>query len=389
MHPAARVRLAVFTVAHLVADTYVGMLPALWPILIDKHRLSLTLVGAFTTLSSLALMPAQPLTGHLVDRHGLLNVTIIAGLLLGSILMPAIVYPASFLAVVPMVILARVGNSLVHPGSARQVTAAQDRTGLAMSIFVFGGNLGQALGPIVILALITSAGRDAAMLAAVPGVLVAGMVWAYLRAAAPVVAPATARAGAGGARSGVRIPTAVWLLVLIMSTRAGIWGTVSTFLPVHLVRQGVSVFNSGAALTIYNLGGAAIGLFAGALADRYGRRRTFSGMLVVAAISLGLFLMDRGPRSLIWLVLAGAGILSPSPIGVVLAQEHMPDNKATASGMMLGMSYAIGTVLVTPIGRVSDAAGTGAGLWVLVGLTFVAALLALLLPRDAARAGKV
>jgi FSR family fosmidomycin resistance protein-like MFS transporter len=167
-----------------------------------------------------------------------------------------------------------------------------------------------------------------------------------------------------------------------MSTRAGIWGTVSTFLPVHLVREGVSVFNSGVALTVYNLGGAAIGLFAGALADRFGRRRVFSGMLVLAAVSLGLFLVDRGPASLLWLTLAGAGILSPSPIGVVIAQEHMPDNRATASGMMMGMSYAIGTILVTPIGRVSDAAGTGAGLWVLVGLTVVAAVLALLLPRD-------
>lgn len=142
------------------------------------------------------------------------------------------------------------------------------------------------------------------------------------------------------------------------------------------------MFNSGAALTIYNLGGAAIGLFAGTLADRYGRRRVFSGMLVLAAVSLGLFLVDRGLTSTLWLILAGAGILSPSPLGVVIAQEHMPENKATASGMMMGMAYAIGMILVTPIGKISDAAGTGAGLWVLVALTFVAAALARLLPRD-------
>src|SRR5687767_7434197 len=102
---------------------YVGMLPALWPILIDKHHLSLTLVGVFTTLSSLILVPAQPLTGHLVDRYGLLNVTVVAGLLLASILMSAVVYPTSFLVVGTMVVLARIGNSLLHPGAARQVTA--------------------------------------------------------------------------------------------------------------------------------------------------------------------------------------------------------------------------------------------------------------------------
>jgi FSR family fosmidomycin resistance protein-like MFS transporter len=381
VNASARARLAIFTIAHGVADMYVGMLPALWPILIDKHHLSLTLVGAFTTLSSMVLVPAQPFTGHLVDRYGLLNVTVVAGLLLASILMPSVVYPASFLAVGAMVVLARVGNSLLHPGSARQVTAAQDRTGLAMSIFVFGGNAGQALGPIIILALITRVGNAAAALASLPGILMAAVLWVYLRSQKPAEAAARP-AGEAGGRPRVRIPRSVWLLVLIMSTRAGIWGTVSTFLPVHLVREGVSVFNSGVALTVYNLGGAAIGLFAGALADRFGRRRVFSGMLVLAAVSLGLFLVDRGPASLLWLTLAGAGILSPSPIGVVIAQEHMPDNRATASGMMMGMSYAIGTILVTPIGRVSDAAGTGAGLWVLVGLTVVAAVLALLLPRD-------
>jgi FSR family fosmidomycin resistance protein-like MFS transporter len=382
---------------------YVGMLPALWPILIDKHHLSLTLVGAFTTGSSLLLIPAQPLTGHLVDRYGLLNVTVVVGLLLASILMPAAVYPASFVAVAVMVIAARIGNSLLHPGSARQVTAAQDRagaaqdragaapdpagvaehrTGLVMSIFVFGGNVGQALGPIIILAIITRVGTDSAMVASLPGVIMAAILWAYLRRPLrPGIQSGTPKAAAG-THPKVQIPKAVWLLVLIMSTRAGIWGTVSTFLPVHLVRQGVSVFDSGVALTIYNLGGAAIGLFAGGLADRYGRRRVFVASLVLAAISLGLFLMGRGPISLLWLTLAGAGILSPSPIGVVLAQEHMPENKATASGMMMGMSYAIGTILVTPIGKISDAVGTGVGLWVLVGLTFVSAALALLLPQD-------
>jgi FSR family fosmidomycin resistance protein-like MFS transporter len=383
MKAEAKTALAVFTIAHLVADTYVGMLPALWPILIDKHRLSLTLVGAFTTLSSLALIPAQPVTGHLVDRYGMLAVTVVVGLLLASLLMPAVVYPASFLTVVVMVVLARLGNSLVHPGSARQVTATQDRTGLTMSIFVFGGNVGQALGPIIILWLITRVGGGTAMFAAIPGVIMAAVLWAHLRSGEPPRAAATeSPAAAAGVRPRVRIPSAIWLLVLIMSTRAGIWGTVSTFLPVHLVRQGLSVFNSGAALTIYNLGGAAIGLFAGALADRYGRRRVFSGMLVLAAVSLGLFLVDRGPTSTLWLILAGAGILSPSPLGVVIAQEHMPENKATASGMMMGMAYAIGAILVTPIGKISDAAGTGAGLWVLVALTFVAAALARLLPRD-------
>lgn len=171
------------------------------------------------------------------------------------------------------------------------------------------------------------------------------------------------------------------LLVLVMALRAGVWSALTTFVPIYLVREGASILAGGFALTVFNLSGALLGLFTGAVSDRIGRRVTVVGSMVITTLALGGFLTSTGILRLVWFGVAGVGLLSVTPIGVVMAQELHPHHRATVSGVMMGTTFGLGTLALVPVvGRVGDTMSMGTGLWLLVGVSALASLLALLLP---------
>ena len=111
-----KLRMAVFSIGHGVADMYFGMLSPLWPLLIDKLHLSLTSVGAVTSITGFLIMPVQPITGWLVDRHshgwfpvlGLIGVAVSFGLI-GLV-------PSIGLLIL-CILCGRFANAIFHPES--------------------------------------------------------------------------------------------------------------------------------------------------------------------------------------------------------------------------------------------------------------------------------
>ncbi len=374
--------LVLLTISHLLVDAYVTFLSPLWPILIEKYGISLTAVGVFTSVSTLALLPVQPVTGYVVDRYGL-AVILVASPIVAS-LSGLILLPRTFLMAALVIVLGKIGNAIFHPPAARVIAAAaRGRHGLLMSIFAFGGNAGVALGPLLILGLIATMGANGGLLAVVPALIVAVLIYF---SPLPGVLKKEAHVHLDEPRpsAAVLFRGPFVLLVLMMALRAGVWSALTTFVPVFLVREGASILAGGFALTIFNLSGALIGLFAGALSDRIGRRVIVVGSMVVATAALALFLMSMGILRLVWLGLVGAGLLSVTPLGVVMAQELYPQQRATVSGIMMGTTFGLGTLAIVPVvGHVGDTVNMSAGLWVLVGISLAASLLAILLPKKA------
>jgi FSR family fosmidomycin resistance protein-like MFS transporter len=293
-----------------------------------------------------------------------------------------VLLPRTFLAAALFIVLGKIGNALFHPPAIRVIAASDtSRHGLLMSIFAFGGNAGVAIGPLLILALIGAAGPRGGLIAVIPAVFVAAFIYhssisGVLRRAEPVRLDERRLSGL--------FNTPFILLVVVMALRAGVWSALTTFVPIFFVREGASVLAGGFALTIFSLSGALLGLFAGALFDWIGRRVIVVGSMVVATAALGLFLTSMGIVRLIWLGVVGAGLLSVTPLGVVMAQEMHPQQRATVSGVMMGTTFGLGTLGIVPVvGHIGDTVSMAAGLWVLVGVSFLASLLAIFLPEKA------
>ncbi|HEY0734715.1 MAG TPA: MFS transporter, partial [Herpetosiphonaceae bacterium] len=55
---------------HLTVDSYVGLFPVLYPLLIDRFNLDLKTVGLLTLAYSGVASLAQPFFGWIADRYG-------------------------------------------------------------------------------------------------------------------------------------------------------------------------------------------------------------------------------------------------------------------------------------------------------------------------------
>ncbi|HSR24140.1 MAG TPA: hypothetical protein VLW53_11355, partial [Candidatus Eisenbacteria bacterium] len=62
--------LVTLMLGHFTVDSYVGLLPVLYPLLIQRFHLDLGTVGLVTLAYSGMASVSQPLFGVLADRHG-------------------------------------------------------------------------------------------------------------------------------------------------------------------------------------------------------------------------------------------------------------------------------------------------------------------------------
>jgi len=77
------------------------------------------------------------------------------------------------------------------------------------------------------------------------------------------------------------------------------------------------------------------------------------------------------------IVLAGILIFVPVPALVIIAQEFVPGQPATASGMVLGLGSALAGIGFVVLGRVQEAVGLTEGILIGFSMVIPAALITL------------
>lgn len=110
-------------------------------------------------------------------------------------------------------------------------------------------------------------------------------------------------------------------------------------------------------MTVFMACGAFGGLIGGFLADRIGRRKAILASFVLAVPALSAFLYWKGPMSLFILALLGFLLYISEPSCIVLAQEMIPQQARTASGLIMGMAWGLGGVGVLGVGALADVFG--------------------------------
>ncbi|MDQ4045625.1 MAG: MFS transporter, partial [Chloroflexota bacterium] len=133
---------------HFTIDMYGGMLPLLFPLLTAQFDLDLATVGlvslAYTGVSSLS----QPVFGYIADTYG----TRFTGLTMAwtAILFAGIGFAPNFPTLLVLAALAGFGSGAFHPLGAlnASVVIPDKQRNSAMSVYVTGGTVGFALGPL-------------------------------------------------------------------------------------------------------------------------------------------------------------------------------------------------------------------------------------------------
>jgi MFS transporter, FSR family, fosmidomycin resistance protein len=342
--------------AHFAHDTYPAFLAPLLPLLIAKLSIPLAAAGALATIARLPFL-MQPFMGVWADRADA-RYFVIAGPTLTAICMSSLGLAPSYLALVVLLLVAGVSSSAFHPAAAAAASRASGRTwGRGASIYMTGGELGRAAGPLFIVAVVVWVGLERSYIAAIPGFIFSSLLfWQLSGTRAPKMRGTTTKEIWDAVKAQRRPLLLLAGLVLFRSTAIT---SFVTFFPTYLVAGGSSIVFAGFAMTVFELAGAGGALVGGTLSDRVGRRKMMLvSQIVSGPLLFGALVLGDGPLGLLALALAGAMAISASPVQLTLAQELLPGSRSTASGIVFFLSFE-GSLFTLVVGVLADFIGLG------------------------------
>ena len=370
-------RLAILSLAHFTIDSYSSFYLPLLPLLVPRLGLNYTLVGTLVAVGSMSSSFAQPAFGFLSDRMSR-PWFVVLGPLVAAIFLSSIGAATSYAGLVALLVLGGFGVSAFHPQTASLAGQTSAERGKAMSFWVTGGTLGWALGPMFATASVGAFGLERTWLAAIPGLVLCAVLFAWFRRQPPLPHAHRVRTRLSDLRPIARPLTMLYLTVVM---RSAVSAGFATFLPLWVHEQGWSVAAGATVTTIYLTAGALGGFAGGWLADHIGARRVVRLSFLLAAPFYVAFFVLRGGAGLVCLVAGYALLQSSLPVNVVMGQELSPRHASTISSLLMGAAWGVGALLMGPIGALADHSGLDAGLMALSSLLAAGFTCAMFLPK--------
>jgi FSR family fosmidomycin resistance protein-like MFS transporter len=371
-------KLLTLMLGHLTVDSYVGVLPVLYPLLIGRFQLSLATVGLVSLAYSGMAAISQPLFGVIADRFG----TRLTGVSLAwtALTFALVGFIPSFPLLLVVACLSGLGSGAFHPFGALDVRALLPawRRSVGMSIYVTAGTIGVAIGPLVGIVLFEALGIQGTGVLVIPGLVTGGYLLWRMRSALP---PA-ARQG-GLAVAGQAVPVfALAIVIGVMMSRSATVYVFQSFTPTWYAQLGYGPGFYGPLVTTLVLASAVGTVGCGSLADRYGRRTVILGTLVLSIPAILLFTLFPGPWAFASAILIGFLAASTAPLMLLMAQQLMASRAGLASGLVMGLGFVTGAIGVPINGAIADHIGLQKSLMTHVILVLVTIVIAWFLPRE-------
>lgn len=388
--PAARPwrELWLITIGHGLTHWYPATFYLLLPLIGTELGLSYSQIGLIMTCQYIASAVANVPGGVLVDTVGRKGLLMAVSLFWIGFPYLLIGFTHSYLMLLACVSLVGFGNSLWHPTAIPTLARRYpERKGLVLSIHGMGGNVGDAVAPVIIgSALAWFTWREVVVLNVMPGLVVAALLFALL-GTLRLAARKQETQSVGEYFAGLRELFRSRALVLLSTGSAFRTMTQSallTFLPVYLAKDmGYSPFWVGACLFALQAAGFAASPIAGHLSDRLGRKQILVGSMAATALVLVAMAFAGGSPLFVALVaVLGFFLYATRPVIQAWMLEATPKNMAGSSIGLLFGAQAIGAAL-GPLagGMVADRYGLLAAFYFLAATIVVANLFVLTIER--------
>jgi FSR family fosmidomycin resistance protein-like MFS transporter len=288
--------LVILSLGHIVTDIYQGALLGVLPFLKEKLALSYTLAGMILLTANVTSSLIQPLFGLFSDKKKL-TLFLLLGPLAAGIGLSLLSIPSGYLPVLILVILSGFGIASFHPEGYKTASFfTGERKVTGMAIFSVGGNLGFALGPVIVVYLNRYLG-----LADLPLMIILALAFACILIFfwKEVTAPLPALAIAGEIKTDYRpsrgAVVSLIMIVAVVMMRSSIQMGLTSYIPFYYINylQGDPLY-AGKLVFAFLLGGA-IGTFGGApIADRWGHKRFLSISMILSSLILPLIFIIKG-----------------------------------------------------------------------------------------------
>jgi FSR family fosmidomycin resistance protein-like MFS transporter len=364
-----RKAVALLSTAHGCVDLCQGAIPALLPTLMIQQHLTYAAAAGLIFATNITSSLIQPAFGYYADRTRTLWLMPLGLLLAVSGLALASIVPSYWL-IACCVGLCGIGIAIFHPEAASFMnTVAGKHKATGMSVFSLGGNIGFALGPLVITTLLVWLGLKGTSILFIPFALMVLILFVTTKNSS---SKNLSKQETGHQTGQTDNWWAFARLTGVIVCRSIIFYGLNTFLPLYWISVlHQSQTSGGTALSVLLFTGLIGTLAGGRLADRYGRRRVVLGAFSLLFPCLVLFVLFSPLNSLLaWILLApiGVALFAPFSVMVVMGQEFLPNHIGTASGVTLGLAVTVGGITAPLLGRVADLYGLS---FALVGLAIL------------------
>jgi FSR family fosmidomycin resistance protein-like MFS transporter len=349
-------RVLTVVAGHAVHDTYTAFLPPLLPAFIANLSLSRAEAGLLSVFLS-APSILQPLMGQFADRVSL-KALIILGPAVTSIMMSVLGITSSYWMMSLFLIIAGLSSAGFHATAPVMISTLSGRSlGRGMGFWMVGGELGRAIGPIVV-AMVIRFLEIQGIAWLLPGGLITSFI-IYLRLRdiperRPDVAMDLSWAAAIRSMRPILIP-----LVGLLLARTFLVPALSTFLPTYLADEGAEIWFAGISLSLLEIAGIAGAFLGGTISDRIGRRRVLAISMLVAPLLTLLFVATDGWVRILLLPVLGLAALSTTPVVMAIVLESVPEYQAMANGIYFALSFVLRSGAVLVLGILGDNFGLG------------------------------
>jgi MFS family permease len=347
------------TIGHSLTHWYPATFYLLLPLIGHELGLSYVQIGSILTVQSTAGALSNVPGGMLVDsvdRKGLLMALSLFWVGAPYLLMG---FSTQYWMLLGCAALVGMGNNLWHP-TAIPLLARRfpERRGLVVSIHGMGGNVGDAVAPLVVGAMLSLLSwRNVMVLNVIPGVMMScvillslGRMQLHYRQGGSGDAGKVQPAGLGQRLRDFKQLLANRTLVMLSAGgafRAMTQSTLLTFLPVFLAREmGFSSFLIGGCMFGMQVAGFTAAPIAGHLSDKMGRRRIImSSMATSGVILLFMAIAGRSPAFVFLVAFLGFFLFAIRSVMQAWVLDATPPNQSgTSIGIMFG-TQAIGAAL--------------------------------------------
>jgi FSR family fosmidomycin resistance protein-like MFS transporter len=348
------------TIGHGLTHWYPATFYLLLPLIGNELGLSYSQIGLIMTCKYIASAIANVPGGVLVDTVGRKGLLMALSLFWIGFPYLLIGFTHSYLMLLACISLVGFGNSLWHPTAIPTLGRRYpERKGLVLSVHGMGGNVGDAVAPIIIgAALGFFTWREVVVLNVVPGLVVALLLFVFL-GSMRVGARKTGHEAQsfGSYLAGLKDLFRSRSLVLLSTGsafRTMTQTTLLTFLPVYLAHDmGYSLFWVGACLFALQAAGFAASPVAGHLSDRMGRKQILASSLLGSAVVLAAMAFAGGSAVFIVLVaVLGFFLYATRPVIQAWMLDATPRNMAGSSIGVLFGAQALGGALGPVLGGI-------------------------------------
>ncbi|MGY6026799.1 MFS transporter [Streptomyces spinosirectus] len=361
--------ITLLSLGHVCVDVYQGAVAALVPFFVSERAYGYAAASGIVLAASVLSSVVQPLFGVLTDRRPMPWLLPLSALTGGTGVALSGV-GGSYALTLAAVAVSGIGVAAYHPEAARAARAAAG-SNTAMGWFSLGGNVGFALAPPLVAAVVATGGLSASPLLVVPAVAGAALCAAAVRSPAGQVpaAPTAADTGVDDWPSFVRLSGAI-------VCRSIVFVGLSAFISLYVrQRTGGGEAAGTAALFVLYAGGALGTVAGGRLADRYGRLTVVRRSYALTVLAVAGVLLVPGPAVHLFVALTSAGLYVPFALHITLGQDFLPRRLGTASGVTLGLAVSAGGLASPALGALADATSLRTALVPLIALPALGRLL--------------